>query len=255
MQQRNKRLIAVLCWRDGGLVKSYRYKHFRPSVSLRAALTTLDRWEVDEIVILDVSRRGFLDLQLVDEIRRSPTRTPIAFGGGIRTESDVLLLAGAGCDRFVIESLMFDDPKLVKTLVDIVGRQALIGSLPILRREQSFCVWNRENFLKNNSILVAAQDWISSGLTSELLISSVSSEGYLGSFDLQLRDLMSSLTDNSVIWFGGIDERIALALMSDDVTTAVAIGNPLSESECVIPRFRRKLLSSSPQSVRRTRNS
>jgi imidazole glycerol-phosphate synthase subunit HisF len=135
----SKRLIATLTVRDGRLVKSYGYASTRPAGDLRTALRTLDRWSADEILVLDISRRPSLDPVVLDAIARAEISTPLAYGGGIRSPEDLLRLMELGCDRFVVESLLFAASPVLDQLCDLAGRQALIGCVPL--RKNAGGIW------------------------------------------------------------------------------------------------------------------
>jgi imidazole glycerol-phosphate synthase subunit HisF len=250
----SKRLIGALCCRDGLLVKSYGYQQWRPSVSLDAALRTLDRWQLDEIVVLDISRRNSLDTSILNSLKSSSISTPIAYGGGIRTEADIDRLLKVGCDRFVLESLLFENLDLVGKMVENVGRQAIIGSLPLTIREEHVELWRPNGPLPIDDPSKVVTQW-TSDFVAEVLVSSTQSEGKIGCFPMSLPSLFSEIPENSVIWFGGIDSNHAKTLLEMDITSAVAVGNILHEKENSMTMIRDAVLKrSKSQLVRGTRS-
>jgi imidazole glycerol phosphate synthase subunit HisF len=109
-----KRLVGVLAVRDGQVVKSYGYDFWRPAGRLCTALKNLDRWQVDEILVLDISRRDRVNDDVIREIRTARISTPLAYGGGIRKSEDVNPLLTAGCERFVLETMLFQYPDRIQ---------------------------------------------------------------------------------------------------------------------------------------------
>ena len=78
-----KRLIAFVPIQNGQVVMSYGYLRHKPAGSLGTVLQNLDRWGIDEIAVVDISRgRNRPDFSILEQIRVSAVRTPIAFGGG-----------------------------------------------------------------------------------------------------------------------------------------------------------------------------
>lgn len=232
-----KRIVGVLTVRDGQLVKSYGYSQTRPAGGLVTALRNLDRWGADEIVVLDISRRAGLDAALLAEIKSARVTTPLAYGGGIRSAEDVHRLMEAGCDRFVIEHALFSSPELVHRLAELVGRQALIGSLPMLTGEHAPAVWRPETTLDWS-------DWrerVRLLPVSEYLVTAANAEGRAGSFPTELPALFDGWPAGSVIWFGGLDVVAAKVCVSLPQTVGVAWGNPLHEREIALPILRRRL--------------
>jgi cyclase len=241
-----KRIIGVLTVRDGRLVKSYGYKRWRPAGGLVTALRNLDRWGADEIVVLDISRRAGLDAEILAEIKTARVTTPLAYGGGIRSAEHVHRLMEAGCDRFVIELALFSTPELVHRLAELVGRQALIGSLPILTGENAPAIWRPETPLD-------WADWRERVMrlpVSEFFVTAAKAEGSAGAFPAELPPLFAGWPAGSVIWFGGLDIPAAKACLSRPETVGVAWGNPLHESELALPQLRRRLGAHQLRAVR-----
>ena len=250
-----KRIIGALTVKDGQLVKSYGYAAWRPAGSLITALKNLDRWAVDEIAVLDISRREALDPTVLKQIASAKVSTPIAYGGGIRSPADIHSLMELGCDRFVIESLIFRPGDTLNEIADITGRQALIASLPVMIGDQGISLWRPDATNGNRSRFEPVDSWREHLLSlpvSEFLITAVETEGHAGKFPQNLPHALRFLPDESVIWFGGLDTRTALACLKAPVTAAVAFGNPNHETELAMPSFRATALSGANPSPLRT---
>ncbi len=254
-----KRLIAALTVRDGRLVKSYGYSADRPAGDLRTALRNLDRWSADEILVLDISRRSGLDPAVLDAIGRAEISTPLAYGGGIRSRDDLLRLMELGCDRFAVESLLFSPARELEQLADLVGRQALIGSVPL--RLGPGGEWAPA--LPPSSAprpgpipttLAATLDFLRHSPVSEYLLIAADAEGRAGAFPSGLVSACGALPERSVIWFGGLDPSLAATCLAAPVTAAVAVGHPFLEKELALPLLRDALLRSRPAApLRRVR--
>jgi len=239
-----KRILGVLVVKHGRLVKSYGYRAWRPAGGLKTALQNLDRWGADEIVVLDISRRAGLDEMVLDQIAAAGIATPLAYGGGIRTVADVARLLDLGCDRFVLETLLFDDPSTLAALADFAGRQALIGSVPLFSTPHGWAVWRpepRRGMAPPSGEPAALQAFLTRLPVSEFLITAVDSEGRAGAFPSALPATFRSLPSGSVIWFGGLDRASAAICLGETATVAVAFGNLLFESELALPSLREAL--------------
>ena len=131
-----KRLVASVFVKDGLVVKSYGYKKWKPCGNLITTLRNLDRWQVDEILLLDISRQSNLDDQILQQIKDSKISTPRIYGGGIRILEDVYKLMDVGCDRLVLETLVLNNSPVVEEISKHFGKQALIASL-VLNKDNS----------------------------------------------------------------------------------------------------------------------
>ena len=132
-----KRLIAIVPVQNGQVVMSYGYTRHKPAGGLGSVLRNLDRWGVDEIVVMDISHGlEAPDFLLIEQIRRAAIRTPVAFGGGIRSAEHAVAAVAQGCDRVVVETLMWQAPGEVARISDAIGQQAVIGAVPVVYNDQ-----------------------------------------------------------------------------------------------------------------------
>ena len=245
-----KRLVAVLNWRNGGLVKSNAHSAWRPSLRLEAALRVLDRWQVDEIVLLDISRKSSLDERMLEELSAISLSTPLAVGGGIRLGEDVERVLQAGADRVVLESLLLDDESGVREITDLIGRQGVIGSLPVMVESDRLSLWRPDGHDSRDPVDVVRQ-WIKRGLVSEVLVKDVLAEGCAGQFASGLPNEFRGFDEGTLIWFGGLDAPTASELLERSETAAVAFGNILSHSELAAVGLRKHLRRAAPGRLRR----
>lgn len=237
-----KRIIAVLIVLNGQLVKSYGYNFHRPAGALPTALRELDTWALDEIMVLDISRRESIDPLVVRQIREACVYSPIIYGGGIRDISDIQTLLSAGCERFLLETLYLRSPETVKRISDLVGGQALILSVPLVSKVGQGLVLRSSSSNDSSSPLPLNEiaETIAASPASELLVIDAVAEGHGGAFCLTSFDDIELIEGSKgIIWFGGLNGDIAEGLLTRRSTVGVAFGNVCSEKELAILRVRR----------------
>jgi cyclase len=222
---------------------------WRPAVSLTSALRTLDRWSVDEIIVLDISRQERIDDRFLRCLAETDIRTPLTVGGGIRTCDDIARLLQVGCDRFVIETELFSNVDSVKEMTNFVGQQALIGSIPITIRNEGlessdFSVWSpRLELPRLGTPSDIASTWFDVGLVAEILVTAVEADGRPGNFPLTLPTQFIDFPEMSIIWAGGIDGDCAIKLLNLTQTAAISVGLILQHSETVAHSLRSEVRS------------
>jgi imidazole glycerol phosphate synthase subunit HisF len=249
-----KRIIATLLIKNGQLVKSYGYTAWRPAGGLASALRNLDRWLVDEILILDISRRGGVNPEVLKTISMSSVSTPLVYGGGIRAKDDVVNLLEAGCDRIVLETLFLRQPDSVRELADMVGAQALIGCVPLVPGPDHPHLWSSTSNSDVMSDFITLINHCNSQPVSEIMVIDTRNEGFFGQACRSLHaKVIESGLNKGIIWFGGLDHEIAGILLKNPETVAVAFGNINFERELQIPRLRADILSQVHGELRRTR--
>ena len=57
---RKIRIFGVVCVKENIVVKSIGFNNFRPAGNIISALQNLEDWQVDEIIVLDISRSNKL---------------------------------------------------------------------------------------------------------------------------------------------------------------------------------------------------
>lgn len=251
-----RRILGVLTVKDGRLVKSYGYSRWRPVGSLRTALINLDRWNADEIVVLDISRRPTVDPEVLQVLRTVAVSTPVAYGGGIRRLDDVLLVLDAGADRIVIEDLAFIAADEVGRIADHIGQQAILASLPIVgSKGPKLHVWRPQSRAGGAQLSVTEGVERLAGMPcDEIFVTDVDAEGVAGRFSMQLAEEVGEALAGvrPAIWFGGLDAAQAGDLVSQSLTAGIAFANCLSEGEIVLPRLRKEILRVARNPVRPT---
>jgi imidazole glycerol-phosphate synthase subunit HisF len=253
-----KRLIAVVTVKEGRVVKSYGYRFWRPAGRLVSVLRNLDRWLVDEIVVLDISGRDRVDLGVMESIREAQVSTPVSYGGGVRSLNDIDVVLGAGCDRIVVESLARGIDSILEIVVDRVGAQAVIASLPLVRTSTELGIWcGGVTEVERRHVTRLARDlaeWIDGLPVTEVLAIDVDAEGSRGRFALLDEEGGHPLitADKGIIWFGGISASQLPQLFALDSTVGVAIGHLNLERELAVLSMRDEILSAGGGWVRRT---
>jgi cyclase len=241
-----KRLIGSLIVKNGYLVKSYSYNFWRPAGTVSSALKILDSWKVDEIFIIDISANNGVDIKLLNEIKNSKITTPITYGGGIRNSDDIRLILDSGCDRILVETLLHDNNKNLIEINNIIGKQAIVASIPIYFDGNNFISWY--HFKKYNQIVFINDliKKIDTSQFSEYLFTDVNNEGNEGLFSLNLFDKIKeidiSILKHKSIFFGGINLESANIILNDSLSVGIAIGNVNLERELVIPKLRASLV-------------
>ena len=81
-----KRMIGTIVVKNGQAVQSFGYQNYLPIGKPRCLAENLDRWGVDEIIILSIDRSKYNlgpDLNTLKEIANEGIKTPLIYGGGI----------------------------------------------------------------------------------------------------------------------------------------------------------------------------
>ncbi len=126
-----QRIVAVLPVRNGIVLQSLGFKKYLPVGKPEIAVEHLNRWGIDEIVMLDISDDKSGGVRLDQSVANVAPYclVPLAVGGGIRTIDDIREVIKSGADRIVLNTSVFDDPKLIEQAAERFGVQCIIAAI------------------------------------------------------------------------------------------------------------------------------
>ena len=238
-----KRLVGVITVKNGWAVQSLGYRCYLPLGRPEYLAENLDRWGVDEILLLaiDRSRRGLgPDLDLVKRLGALGLSTPLVYGGGIRSAEDAGAVIQSGADRLCVDAILHADPAAVRNMAALVGAQAIIGALPMSVINAAPIALDYQTRTAR-PLTEETQALFTQRVISEIFLIDWQHEGQFQGFDERL---VASFPFDVVplIVFGGISEPGQLArLLTLPRVAAVAVGNFLAYREHAVQHLKRAL--------------
>ena len=127
-----KRLIAVILVRDGRVVQSVKFKHTNViHYDAIHAIESFNRWAVDEIIILNVSKLKDSQEEFLSVIKKISTEcfVPLSAGGWIDSLDYGKILLKSGADKLVVNTQLYNNPQLIKQLISKFGSQCIVASI------------------------------------------------------------------------------------------------------------------------------
>lgn len=203
-----KRLIAVLILRDGQVVQSVKFKHTNViHYDAVHAMEAFNKWAVDEIVVLNVSRDPASRDQfagIVENISRH-CFVPLAAGGWIDSEKYAQRLLRSGADKLVVNTILNDHPELIGRLASRYGRQCIVGSMDVKRDESGQCNVLVDRGMRNTG--ATPEEWarkiVELGV-GEIFFNSIDHDGARKGYDLNSLERICKTVTVPVIAFGGV---------------------------------------------------
>jgi cyclase len=238
-----KRLIGVITVKAGIAVQSFAYRRYLPLGNPECLAENLDRWGVDEILVLciDRSRLGLgPDLALLRRLGALGLSTPLSYGGGVHTPADAAQAIQAGAERLCLDAVLHVDPDAVREMAALLGSQALVAALPMAMRDGAAM---RYAYLQDGLLQYAeaTNRLFDDGAVSEALLIDAVHEGQRNAFDAELVRRFPR-PSTPLIVFGGISEPAQVTALLDEATVvAVAVGNSLNYSEHAVQNLKQQL--------------
>jgi len=202
-----KRLVVCLLIRDGLIVQSIGFKRYLPIGRPRFPIEFVVKWDVDEIVLLDMSATPggrTPDNGLLEQLSRS-CFVPLTVGGGIKSVDDVRRITRVGADKVAINTHAVERPRLVSEIADIFGSQCVVVSIDC-RREQdgSYQVYTHSGSRPTG---LRPDDWarqVEALGAGEIFLNSIDQDGSKQGYDLELIRQVSDSVSIPVVACGGV---------------------------------------------------
>lgn len=221
------RVIPALLLRDGGLVKTHRFKDSKYLGDPINVIRIFNDKEVDELLVLDISAskdNREPDYALIEEFA-GECFMPLAYGGGVRTVQQAKRIFASGVEKICIQSSALDNPQFVRQLVDCFGSQSIMVSLDIKRSwlgQPKVFVASRDCAIATDWLQLLT-DLVDAG-AGEVLLNAVDKDGTLSGPDLKLIGQASNHIDVPLVAVGGISSLADIKSAVDAGASAVAAG-------------------------------
>src|SRR5262245_39525448 len=212
------RLIPVILLKHGLLMRSQVFKVHQAIGNPIHTVMRLSNWNVDELILLDISDDDFHDLRRDDlavadpgssalDVLRAVSHVcfmPLAVGGRIRTLEDIRLRLAAGADKCVINTQALEDPEFIRAASQRFGAQCVVVSIDAKQRpDGSYEVYTRGGTEPTG---LDPAEWASRAEAhgaGEIFLNSSDRDGSGQGYDLELIRCVTEATTIPVIACGG----------------------------------------------------
>lgn len=200
------RIIPCLLLRNGGLVKTRRFKDPKYVGDPINAIRIFNEKEVDELMVLDIlaSRESKdPDYALIEKFA-GECFMPLCYGGGIRTAEQARQVFALGVEKICLQSAALDNPLIISELSEQFGSQSIMVSVDVSRSWR-----NRPHLFESRKGKRLKKPWheflreaVSCG-AGEIVLNSVDRDGMMQGYDLQLLHEAAESVDVPLIALGG----------------------------------------------------
>lgn len=127
------RIIPCLLVKNGGLVKTVRFKNPKYVGDPINAVRIFNEKEVDELIVLDIDasvQNREPNYGLIENLA-AECRMPLCYGGGVKTADQVEKIIGLGVEKVAMSSAVIDYPRLIWEAARRVGSQSVVVVLDV----------------------------------------------------------------------------------------------------------------------------
>lgn len=252
------RLVACLLLKHGLIVRSQLFRTHQVIGNPMSTVMRFSNWNVDELVVLDISAADFHDLRRDDlhqhyggssalDVLRAIAEVcymPLAFGGRIRTLEDIRGRLSLGADKVVLNTAALESPELVTKAAEVFGSQCIVVSIDALRHPDGRCeVMGRAGQRPTGKDPAAWAKEVEALGAGEIFLNSVDRDGTAQGYDIPLIRAVTRVTTIPVVACGGVGsyehfppgilEGGASAVAAANIFHFFELSYPLAKKRCI----------------------
>ncbi len=225
----HKRVVACLVIKNGRVVQSIGFEKYLPVGSPRISVEFLNRWGIDEVILLDIdaaAENRQPDFEMVTESSKKGF-VPLTVGGGIKSIDDMRKLIHCGADKVSINKVSLKKPAIIGEAAAVFGSQCVVVSMDVKNTGSGkYEVFSDSG---KNPTGLSPVSWareVESLGAGEILLNSVDRDGMKNGYDLKLISSVASAVTIPIIACGGVGHpEHFLEGITKGHASAVAAGN------------------------------
>lgn len=224
-----KRIIPCLLYDGSGLIKTVKFKNPSYVGDPINAIKIYNDKEVDELIIIDINASRQKRRPNFDKIAdmASEAFMPFAYGGGVKTFEDFATLYKLGVEKVVVNSLIQQDPEVIKKVIAHYGAQAVVACIDF--KKPMFGAKAPYSYIGNKikMSLVEYAKYLEKEIgVGELMLYSVDNDGTWEGYDYEVTGQLLNSVDVPVIACGGCGSIADLKkVLYETNANAAAIGS------------------------------
>lgn len=224
-----KRIIPCLLYDGSGLVKTVKFKNPSYVGDPINAIKIYNDKEVDELILIDINASRQKRQPNFDKIADMAGEAfmPFAYGGGVKSYDDFAKLYKLGIEKVVVNSLIQENPEVIRRVVADFGAQAVVACIdfkkPIFGAKTPFSYLGH----KIKYDLLGYANYLVNELgVGELMLYSVDRDGTWEGFDNETTGQILNSVEVPVIACGGCGSVADLKkVLYETNANAAAIGS------------------------------
>ena len=193
------RIIPCLLVHNRGLVKTVNFGNPKYVGDPINAVRIFNEKEVDELIVLDIDATAEgrePDYGMIAHLA-AECRMPLCYGGGIKCLDQAVGIVKLGVEKVAVSSLALEDPALVATISEYLGRQSVVVVLDVRRSVSSGSpeVWSHNgtrNTMRHPAEVARELQAVGVG---EVTVNSIDRDGTMKGYDIDLlREVRASVS-------------------------------------------------------------
>ncbi|AFP83923.1 HisA/HisF-related TIM barrel protein [Candidatus Carsonella ruddii] len=200
------RIISCLDIKNNFVVKGVKFKKLTLINSPIKLCKKYNNNKIDEITLLDITynyTKKSLSYSIIKKISKK-INIPISIGGGVKNIINIKKLLKIGADRVILNSICYNNIKILKKISNYFGSQSLIIAIDIKKNKKKYFTYKNSGYINTNFLIF---DWIiiiKKNGCGEILLTSIDNDGKREGYDNEIFFLIKNRINISIIPSGGI---------------------------------------------------
>ena len=222
-----KRIIPIQLLSKQRLVKTTKFSTPRDVGDPVMSSKVYSDQDADELILLNIDRFDDSFDTLVSTVEKIAAEcfVPFSVGGGISSLRDARRLFSAGADKIIVNSVTFDNPRLITEIAAFAGTQAVVIGIDAKLVNGGYVIYSNGSALAQT---ISLSDHISRAIglgAGEIMIQSIDNDGLMQGYDINLIKNVVSQSSVPVIAAGGAGNFAHLNEAFEAQVNAVACGS------------------------------
>jgi len=203
------RIIPCLLISDGALVKTQNFKLPKYVGDPINAVKIFNEKGADELIVLDIdaTRKSLSpNFNLIKKLA-AECRMPLCYGGGVNSTDFASKLVDMGVEKVAVSSAAITNPKLISEMTSAVGKQSVVVVIDFNKKKNFFlneyelCSHNGKKSYKDDPFVFLKK--CQEAGAGEIVINSVSQDGMMQGYDLNLALKIKEIAKIPITFLGG----------------------------------------------------
>jgi cyclase len=201
------RIVPCLLIRDGGLLKTQKFKDGKYVGDPLNAVKIFNEKQVDELMLLDIEATSkgrepdFAKLRAI----AVESRMPLCYGGGVTRADQASKIISLGFEKVSVSAAALARPELISEMAVAVGRQSVVVTLDVRRKTfgSGYTIYTHNGRNKHSDGLIDVCKGAAQLGAGEIVINSIDRDGMMNGYDLDLARQVRDAVDCPLSFVGG----------------------------------------------------
>jgi imidazole glycerol-phosphate synthase subunit HisF len=200
------RVIPVLLIRDKGLIKTVKFKEDKYIGDPINTVKIFNEKKVDELIILDIDATFQCrepNYTMIEDIA-SQCRSPLCYGGGIKSVAVAKRILSLGVEKVAISSEAIKNPDFLKKLVSSIGAQSVVVVIDVKKKFlNGYEIMISNGTEKTGYSPIKFIKKIQNIGVGEIVINSIDNDGMMSGYPFELFDQLKKHINIPMTILGG----------------------------------------------------